>query len=300
MVANNPPDTSLISIIVPTRRGCARLADLLDGIASQGAPENLEVILVDDGSVPRLEAGNWIPGNLPVRLVRQENRGAASARNHGAREAAGVELIFLDDDCVPQPGWLSALLRTARDHPNAAVAGVNATTSVYASTSDLLLHWWIEAGGASRRGRLWFVPSNSLCMPAKLFRRMGGFDESFPRAGGEDRDFCVRWIELGFELRWAPDARVLHLHPLTLPAFCRQHFNYGRSALLAHRRSTQRTPRRFFAGLLARPFAAGPSRRAFAQAALLVVSQLATAAGYVFEIARGGAGARTVRDHRKL
>ncbi len=45
-----------------------------------------------------------------VRLISQANAGPASARNRGAREARGRILLFTDDDCVPMPNWLDAML----------------------------------------------------------------------------------------------------------------------------------------------------------------------------------------------
>ena len=39
-----------------------------------------------------------------------------------------------------------------------------------------------------------FLPSNNLAVSAKRFHEAGGFDAGFPLAGGEDREFCRRWL----------------------------------------------------------------------------------------------------------
>ncbi|MFM7142901.1 MAG: glycosyltransferase family 2 protein [Alphaproteobacteria bacterium] len=68
-----------------------------------------------------------------------------------------------------------------------------------------------------------------LC-PRERFLTMGGFDESFPRPGAEDRDFCDRWRASGWPIAWCARARVEHRHPQTLAKFVELHFRYGRGA----------------------------------------------------------------------
>jgi GT2 family glycosyltransferase len=80
-----------------------------------------------------------------------------------------------------------------------------------------------------------FLTTNNLAVPTEAFREVGGFDESFRTA--EDRDFCRRWLARGLEITYAREALVQHTHPLTLAAFLRQHFDYGRGAFRFHRRA---------------------------------------------------------------
>lgn len=78
-----------------------------------------EVIVVDDGSTPPIRTNSE---HSHVRLLRHErNRGLAAARNTGVRAATGHFVAFTDDDCVPPPNWLSALLAAASG-PSTAVA----------------------------------------------------------------------------------------------------------------------------------------------------------------------------------
>jgi GT2 family glycosyltransferase len=59
-----------------------------------------------------------------------------------------------------------------------------------------------------------FFPSNNLAVSKKRFHELGGFDTSFLLAGGEDREFCYRWLQSGGRLRRAPNAVVEHAHRL--------------------------------------------------------------------------------------
>jgi GT2 family glycosyltransferase len=144
-----------------------------------------------------------------------------------------------------------------------------------------------------------FFPSNNLAMAKAAFQAVGGFDIHFPRAAGEDRDFCVRWRASGRHLVSAPDARVRHAHPLSMRGFVRQQMNYGRGAFRFHTRARTRTDSNgangsrpgglaFYAGLLADPFRRVPAARAAALLGLVLVSQAAVAAGYFSEMAFGG------------
>src|SRR5512137_1175434 len=99
------------SVVIPTFRRPAALRRCVEALARLDYPrDRLEVLIVDDGGggVSNLDLGE-LPRDLQVRVVEQENRGPASARNRGAREAEGELLAFTDDDCRPRPSWLAEL-----------------------------------------------------------------------------------------------------------------------------------------------------------------------------------------------
>ena len=99
--------TAFVSVVVPTFNRPAALASCLDALARQDYPaDRYEMIVVDDGSAPTEAAAIAETATRHrVRLVRQENRGPAAARNAGVREAHGAYIAFTDDDCMPAPGW---------------------------------------------------------------------------------------------------------------------------------------------------------------------------------------------------
>jgi hypothetical protein len=91
---------------------------------------------------------------------------------------------------------------------------------------------------------------------------------------------------------YAPEAIVYHAHDLTLASFWRQHFAYGRGAYLMQRARTRhgweqfRPDPGYYARLLRTPFSGNPRVAAVRLAALLLVSQSASAAGLIAEWAR--------------
>jgi GT2 family glycosyltransferase len=147
-----------------------------------------------------------------------------------------------------------------------------------------------------------FFPSNNLAVSKKRFRELGGFDPGFRLAGGEDREFCYRWLKSGGRLRRAPNAVVEHTHRLNPSSFWRQHFHYGRGAFLCHARGPRQKamdvrpePFTFYAGLFCSPWRRARSGPAWVVATLLAISQAATVAGFFYEGARTTANSRSWR-----
>ena len=99
----------LISVIIPVYNGARFLEEAIRNVLEQGIAE-LEIIVVDDGSTDSFEE---VLQRLPVtvRCFRQENAGAAGARNRGIRESSGELLAFLDVDDL----WPARNLTLLRD-----------------------------------------------------------------------------------------------------------------------------------------------------------------------------------------
>jgi GT2 family glycosyltransferase len=169
---------------------------------------DLELIVVDDGST---DATGTIaeahPG--PVRVVRQENRGVAAARNRGIAEASGELVTFCDADDLLFERHLEALLAVREAHGGIATAN----------------SYWLFPGGVHpsrvrykgnfpppERQRLAilehnFVSTMSL-FPRELVDELGPFDEQ--RRWAEDWDFWLRAIFAGHRISLQPEPRALY------------------------------------------------------------------------------------------
>jgi len=284
----------LISIVVPTFDRPEALPRCLDGIAAMaGAGPDLEVVVVNDGGEPPSRAViERLRGRLDVRVIDQRRAGPAAARNAGAERARGTVVAFLDDDCVPQQGWLAALAVRCAAEPDAAIGGrtINALPeNPYSTASQLVVDHLYAHHNADGRAAT-FLASNNVAFPRRELLEIGSFDARFPRPAGEDRDLCDRWHRLGRRMVFAPEAVVRHAHVLGMGTFWRQHFDYGRGAFSFRRARAQREGTRialerprFYADLLRAPFATHGGARGAGLALLLVVSQVASTAGYARE-----------------
>jgi GT2 family glycosyltransferase len=279
-MAAAPPS---ISIVIATYDRPRQLAGCLEALHSLAYPrERFEVVVVDDGS-PTPVAEHRADG-LRLRVERAPHRGPGAARNAGAAVAEGELLAFVDDDCLPAPGWLSGLAEAHRARPAAALGGrtLNALErNPYAETTHLLNEVLYADDG--RAG--WYFAANNLALPADGFRAIGGFRQE--AVDQEDRDLCERWTAHGYGMARAPGAVVYHAHELTLRSFVAQHFGYGRGAHTLSRERARRTGRptrpepglhiEFVRNALRR------GRRGPLLALLVVLSQAAFFAGFSVE-----------------
>ncbi|MVW74636.1 glycosyltransferase family 2 protein [Pseudomonas xionganensis] len=115
------PET-LISVIVPAYNYAHLLPRALDSVLAQLA-DDVELIVVNDGSTDQTSAllADY-QGRYPaIRIIEQENGGAASARNHGIREANGRYALMLDADDELLPDALSCLRQMVAHHPEAGM-----------------------------------------------------------------------------------------------------------------------------------------------------------------------------------
>jgi glycosyltransferase involved in cell wall biosynthesis len=207
-----------VSICVATYRRPEGLARLLDGIADQqftdSDPPQVEIIVVDNdpdksGCTPSLDrSGRW-----PVLRVPEPRRGICVARNTGVQQALarGAELVgFLDDDEVPEPGWLDELMR------------VMALEEADVATGPVLPVFEVEPPAWIRRGRFLELPryttgtlldraytGNALVGRAVLEEFPEPFDETRSLSGGEDVEFFLRVTRAGYRIVWA-DGAVVH------------------------------------------------------------------------------------------
>jgi len=279
------------SVVIPTYGRPGQLEACLGALTRiEYGRDRFDVLVVDDGGPASLnEVVARFSERLNLRHIRQEHAGPARARNTGAASAKGKLLAFIDDDCRPDPDWLRRLAMRFAGTPDHGIFGrtVNAVPdNLWSGASQLLIDYLYGYYNADS-GRSPFFAANNLALPADHFQAIGGFDTTFPSAGGEDRELCDRWLRKGLQLTYAPDVIVTHAHALSLPTFWRQHVRYGMGAFIYHKIRARRgwgrikleNPR-FYLNLVRFPFSRARGWRALVLAGLLVLSQAANAAGF--------------------
>lgn len=216
------------SIIIPvfnrvelTQNCLVRLAEITNGV-------NYEVIIVDNGSTD--DTSNFL-GTLggDVRVLRNEhNLGFAKACNQGARSASGEYLVFLNNDTLPQEGWLLELLNEAESSPDIAVVGskllfpdgtVQHAGLVFDREAAIPYHVYYRARSRAgdhtdHRRELQAVTGACMLIRREIFEAVGGFNEQFCN-GFEDVDLCLRVREHGGKIIYQPKSWLYHLEGQT-------------------------------------------------------------------------------------
>lgn len=103
----------LISVIVPVYNNEKYVNRCIDSILNQ-TYENLEVLLIDDGSTDGSIkiCNNWAQKDKRIKVVSQKNSGTSNARNHGIKMATGDYVSFVDNDDWLRPEMYQTMLET--------------------------------------------------------------------------------------------------------------------------------------------------------------------------------------------
>ena len=229
-----------VTVVVPTYRRPEAVERTLHALLDVDYPsERYEIIVVDDGSKDATEAAvqRVIDGRATgerVRYLAQDNSGAATARNRGARAAQGDVLVFVDDDILVAPDHVARHLALLADNRLALTNGhweftpevlaVLRTTpfgrfriEVEEWVKDTLPKQAVENGLVEPSA----ATACNLGIWRDFFWEVGGFDESFPVAGYEDQDFSHRAVAAGARILYDQSIRLLHNDQrVTLEQFC--------------------------------------------------------------------------------
>jgi len=223
------------SIIIPTFNGASRIGNCLDALLRQTAQPNLEILVVDDGSTDNTAD---VVGRYPgVRCISQSNAGPAAARNRGAAEAHGTIILFTDDDCVPMPDWVEAMLAPFRDPAVVGAKGIYRTRQKSLIARFVQIEYEDRYRLMSNLDCIDFIDTYSAAFRRDRFLEMTGYDTSFPVACAEDVELSYRMSARGWKMKFAPAAIVYHTHPDSLSAYLKKKYKFAFWRVLAVRKN---------------------------------------------------------------
>ena len=235
------------SVIIPTYNGAKNLPPLLDALTRQTFTD-FEVIVVDDSSkdntITLLE-------RYPFKVISSPiNQGPAHCRNLGAKHASGEILVFTDSDCFVGPHWLQQIHEEfSTGKPTTAIMGkliLDSSTPLGNAISAL----GFPAGGSIGFEKIWrvdahgYTTSLSTCNCAidkKAFEDTGGFDTSFPYAGGEDSYLAYCLIKSRKKIRYCPNVVAYHGARDSFIGFLQWQFKRGISSWIFSSKITDKT-----------------------------------------------------------
>jgi cellulose synthase/poly-beta-1,6-N-acetylglucosamine synthase-like glycosyltransferase/peptidoglycan/xylan/chitin deacetylase (PgdA/CDA1 family) len=226
-----PPDFHpSVTVLVPAYREEKVVVQTVESLLEQHY-ENLEIIVVDDGSPDRTYevAETSFRGNPDVRVFRKTNGGKSSALNFGLRFARGEIIVALDADTIFLPGTITELVAPLADPRVGAVAG-NAKVG---NRINLVTRWqaieYVTSQNIDRRAFallncITVVPGAVGAWRRHLIEEAGGFsDETL----AEDQDLTMTLLRRGWRIAYADKAMAYTEAPDTIKTLARQRFRWS-------------------------------------------------------------------------
>ena len=242
------------SIIIPTYNREGNLKNCLMALVMQTLPpEKWEVLVLDSGTIPAIQAVQKYSEALNLRYLwmRDETGNPGPKKNIGGKMARGTALIFIDSDVIVNRNALSAYDRLHSKYPESIICGrydwllpMNITEEMVASAFDRVVSnqfpqiapvaagpipgadpRWCDARTSS-----WNTPSalspitgkpfalgmfgGNTLIPKELFLQSGGFDAKIVLHGGEDCDLGWALFQMGAKTMFTEETIGWHLwHP---------------------------------------------------------------------------------------
>ncbi|GAB4192429.1 MAG: glycosyltransferase [Roseiflexaceae bacterium] len=214
----------MVDIVVPTR-GRGALIDTTLSSIRQSTHTNFTLWVIDqsDDDATAQAVAPHLRADCRVRYVRSRGRGISIARNQGVALGVAPYILFTDDDCMVEPGWISAMLQElAQDGTWATFGRVlpSAERSNDAASSALLAlpiaiktspHRAVYKGN---RFNLGFGHGACMGVRRSCYEQIHGFDELLgtgaPLHSWEDRDLGYRVLRRGGQIVYTPGSLVYH------------------------------------------------------------------------------------------
>jgi glycosyltransferase involved in cell wall biosynthesis len=232
---------NIISIVIPTHNRKISLRRTLNALCVQTYPlKHIEVVVVADGCTDQtLGMLQTFRAPFAFNVLDQPCQGPAGARNHGAANAKGNLILFLDDDVEPSPMLVESHASAHLKRPGCVVIGPYPL--VFQNNSFIHLehqNWWgdffLDLGNPGHRYRYSDLLSGNLSLETELFFSMGGFDSTFQCH--EDYEFGIRLIKAGVQFVFAAEAVGKHYGPTDLSNTLLRKYQEGQADVLMLRR----------------------------------------------------------------
>ncbi|MCC6779525.1 MAG: glycosyltransferase, partial [Hyphomicrobiales bacterium] len=231
---------TLCSVIIPVRNRASLTRQCLTTLlANPPANVEMEIIVVDDASTDDTPALLARYGQRIRGVSHPTNTGFAISCNDGAAMAQGEYLVFLNNDTIPQPGWLDAVEAYAARHPNAAVVGSklvfpngtiqHAGVAICQDRNPRHIYAGFPADhpAVNKSRRFQIVTGACMLVRRALFEQIDGFDTAFLN-GHEDVDLCLRLGTLGYEVHYCHESVLTHLESVSRGHLTEQALANGR------------------------------------------------------------------------
>jgi glycosyltransferase involved in cell wall biosynthesis len=200
----------LVSIIIPAYN-CERWIGETIKSALQQTWQNIEIIVVDDGSNDNTLKIAQSFTSEKLQVLKQENKGASAARNAGLRIAQGDYIQFLDADDLLAADKIEVQLKEANNFGSEYLYSASWVSfeediectfiekhilwQSYGSTVEYLISSW--------KNKIW-MPLHSYLVPISIIVKVGDWNESISR--NDDGEYFCRVVLASKGIRFCPDS----------------------------------------------------------------------------------------------
>ncbi len=223
-----------VSVVVGIRNEERFIEECIESLLKLDYPQNYyEILIVDGMSTDKTQD---LVQKYPVRLLLNERKNVAAARNLGVENSRGDLVAFTDGDCKVDPQWLGILVREMQSAPEevVCVGGPNLifdTDPVFGRVVGYSQETFLGSGGSaqsknsSKKHYVNSLPNCNAMYKKSAIKEVRGFDEKF--VVGQDGDLNYRIGKKGHKFLYIPEAQVLHHRRGTLKSFSVRMFKYG-------------------------------------------------------------------------
>lgn len=205
----------LVSVLIPAFNSGRWIGETLAAVLAQ-TYTRVEPIVVDDGSTdgtPNLVQSFAAAG---VRLVTQQNAGAAAARNHAFSQSQGDFVLYLDADDLIDPEHISSLINAMQGQGDDVIA-FGQWDRFYRDRAEAVFPQ--RPTNADMPGVDWLLTDwervnmqqcGMFLLPRRHVERWGGWTPHLSRGPIDDFEFFARMISAARLMRFAPGAKLFY------------------------------------------------------------------------------------------
>ncbi len=187
-----------VSVIIPAYNVASYISETLDSVIAQTFSD-MEIIIVNDGSTdttPNI-IESYAARDPRIRIIHQENRGLAGARNTGLRSAVGDYLCIFDSDDIMMPDKIAVQVSYLDAHP---ACGLVYTDCYHFIDGTNRVRTVLEPDLSKENAYEILLHGNHLNPNVVMFRKsvyesLGGFDETLRSA--EDWEYWLKFAHAG-------------------------------------------------------------------------------------------------------
>ncbi|HII80246.1 MAG TPA: glycosyltransferase [Methanosarcina sp.] len=223
-----------ISVVVGIRNEERYIEECIESLLCLDYPQDsYEIIIVDGMSTDKTRE---LVKKYPVRLILNERKNVAAARNLGVENSRGNFVAFTDGDCKVDTLWLKTLVNEIKSAPKdvACVGGPNLifdNDPVFGRVVGHAQETFLGSGGSAqsknstKKYYVSSIPNCNALYKKNIIKEAGQFDERF--IVGQDGDLNYRINKRGYKFLYVPEAKVLHHRRGTPRSFSVRMFKYG-------------------------------------------------------------------------